>query len=334
MIPMKKIAELCGVSEATVSRAMRDQPGVKPSVRKRIRSVAEQYHYRPNALVRSLQSRQTMTVGIAQNVFSTEFAGHIAEGAMKFLSEHDYLPFILNWNHQPRGHEHLLRSMAERRVDGILMHPPYGVNPREYITEMQAMHVPVVLMDQVLPGYGEDYDYVGSDEVPSARQLMEHVISLGHERIAILCDPVLRRREGFIDAMLRRGVPLCPEWKRGWLTPDEIKKLLLDRTRPTAFVCGDDNQAAVVYSVAQELGMRIPEDLSVTGFANLWISLFLWPKLTTVRQDAVEIGRRSAELLLRRIRERRETPAPSFQPEKILLPTELIIRGSTGPVPK
>lgn len=333
---MKKIATLCGVSEATVSNALGGKTGVSGNTRQRITDVAEKYNYRPNALVRSIQEKRTRTVGIAINDFHLEFVGTVMTGIVNALHANNYEGFIINWDTSLRDGAHVLRSMAERRVDGILMYPPGAIDPRTYMEEMRSFHAPMVLIDMQIPH--DEADLVCSDDYEGAYAIAKHVIELGHRKIAINCGILTKRFEGFRDAMLHEGVRLRPEWvsKEGSYQDayDDARRWLAQPNRPTAILSLNDEAAAMVRAAAYDSNVRIPDELSITGFADLAVAKSIRPMLTTVNQDAMELGRRSAELLLFRIQERiDEEDDYRPTPQTVLLPTKLIVRGSTAPPP-
>jgi DNA-binding LacI/PurR family transcriptional regulator len=335
LISLKRIAKLCGVSEATVSMALRDKPGVSPLTRDRVVSIAEKYNYRPNALVRSIQQKRSMTVGVACNTFEYEFPGRIMNGIMKVMSSNGYEVFVISWNTQMRDGAHVFRSMGERRVDGILMYPPDWADPRTYLEAMRSFHAPLVLVDQTQSGI--ECDFIGSDDVRGGFELMDYVLKLGHRKIGLITDRRIPRFAGFCDAMLRHGAAIREEWMSPFMSEREVyaaaKKMLGGDDRPTAIVCGNDIVAMVTCGAACDLGLRVPRDLSVTGFADMMVSREIRPRITTVRQDAEEMGRQAAEFLLRRIREG-QNGGNKAGPEKVLLPTELIVRESTAPPEK
>ncbi len=330
---MKKIAQLCGVSEAAVSYTLRGKRKVNSDTRERILAIAEKYNYRPNALVRSIQKKRSMTVGVAFNNIGNEYAGWIMEGVMQMLQARGYQVLMINWAMAAREGVHVLRVMGERRVDGILMFPPEEVEPRTYLNEMRTFHAPMVLVDRKWPQC--EYDTVGSNDRQGGFDLTAHLIQLGHRRIANFHNSAEKRSEGFRDAMLKFGVPVRAEWilKLIYLEEqyEQARRLLSARDRPTAIMCFNDEAALTVYSAAYDLGLKVPEDLSVTGFGDLLVGKTMRPRLTTVRQDPCLIGRQAAELLLRRIENHngQETNIPET-PEDILLPTELVIRDSTS----
>jgi DNA-binding LacI/PurR family transcriptional regulator len=337
VISMKQIARLCGVSEAAVSYALRGKPKVNPRTRDRILAVAEKHHYRPNALVRSIQNKCSMTIGVAFNDFGNEYVGYILRGIMEVLHSRRYQVLIIHWETVAGEGPHILREMAERRVDGILMFPHEGTDPRTYLAEMRVFHAPMVLLDRKWPRCR--YDMVGSDDRQGGFDLTAHLIALGHRKIANLHNTAQSRSEGFRLAMRKYGVPIREEWvvqspfeadmcrwTRQWLSAAD---------RPTAIMGFNDEAAMTIFSTAYDLGLRVPQDLSITGFGDLLVGRNLRPRLTTVRQNPMQIGRRAAQLLLQRIEQHpgRDTNMPD-EPEHILLPTEMVVRETTAPIRK
>jgi DNA-binding LacI/PurR family transcriptional regulator len=342
LISIKQIAQLCGVSIPTVSKALHGNYKIKDGTRKRIMSIAQQYNYRPNALVRSLRSSRTLTVGVACNSFSDEYAGTILAGIMKCLHSNQYEALVINWDMSVRDGSCVLQSMGERRVDGILMFPPEKVPPPTYLTELRAFHGPVVVIDQKWPGC--EYDFVGNADQKGAFDVTEYLIKLGHRKIGNIHAGSLStgqsRLEGFRDAMSVHGLPMDQKWIaeiRYSISSEEAYsqalKLLSMEDRPTAVVCFNDYSAMGVLGAAFDLGIKVPEELSITGFADLMIARSFRPKLTTVRQKAVEIGYQATELLLKRIESKSENDEGNLPAEAVtlLLPAELVIRESTAP---
>ncbi len=344
MISIKQIAQLCGVSIPTVSKAMHGNYKVKDGTRKRILSIAQQYNYRPNALVRSLRSSRTLTVGVACNSFSDEYAGTILTGIMKCLHTNKYEALVINWDMSVRDGSCVLQSMGERRVDGILLFPPEKVPPPTYLTELRAFHGPVVVIDQKWPGC--EYDFVGNADQKGAFDVTEYLIKLGHRKIGNVHASSLStgqsRLDGFREALSYHGLPMSQKWIveiRYSLSSEETyslaRRLLSMEDRPTAIVCFNDYSAMGVLGAAVDLGIKVPEELSITGFADLTIASSFRPKLTTVRQKGIEIGYQATELLLKRIDARSEIEESNLPAKAVnlLLPTELVVRESTASPP-
>lgn len=328
---------MCGVSEATASKALSGRFGVRAETREKILKMAKRFNYQPNALVRSIQSGKTMMVGVACGHFKNVYAGMIMEGVQKTLFARGYDMIVIPWGLDDRGSEEIFRSFAQRRVDGLLVFPPDQLPTPKYINELRRVTCPLVLIDQNWTGC--EFDFVGTDDRSGARALTEHLIALGHERIANFYYGSVStggtRLEGFETAMQKHGLAVHDKWLVNVkdLEQDayrQAKRILGKKDRPTAMLCFNDYVAMQVMSAAWDLGVRVPAEVSVAGFADLWMAQQTRPKLTTVRQDGQQVGIRAAELLLTRIVEKQKENKTEFSPHCVLLPTELVVRETTA----
>ena len=309
MISLKEIGRICGLAESTVSKALKDHPLIKEETRRRVQEVARQYNYQPNALVKSLQSGHSRTVGIAYNNFRDGFAGSIMNGIMERMDEAGYETLIICWDMIVSKGEQLLSRFSQRRVDGLLLFPTAKLPSPEYLKELRAFQKPVVLIDQTWPG--NEFSYVGSDNVGGAALATRHLIERGHRRIGFVRNSGVstgqERWEGFLLEMRRHSLPVIEE-----LCPDIqgdidygygiIRSSLENKLRPEAFICFNDYCAFNVIRAAGELGIKIPEELSVLGFGDLPVLPTLMnPALSTMNQQPEEIGRKAAAMLLNSI---------------------------------
>lgn len=339
MVSMKEIATICKVSVGTVSKALAGQPGVGEKTGQRIREVAARFNYRPNALVRGMQTGRTQMVAVACNAVEDPWGSLVLRGALTTLHEFGYAPLLLQWDLEVQSGEHLLRSMGERRVDGVLMFPPAELPSPEYLQELRTFPGPVVLLDQRWPG--NEFNFIGTDDRSGARAAMEHLLELGHSAIGCLHAPKVStgrvRMQGFIEGLGRAGARLRDDWLAVADTYDTgvaaARTVLQQRLRPSALFCFNDVVAWGALNAAHDLGLKVPEDLSIVGFADLPLAAQLRPRLTTVRQPKEELGRRGVELLLQRIASGDEQGQPVV-PFEELLSVELVARDSTGPAPK
>lgn len=350
MISMKEIADVCRVSPGTVSKALSNSDGVGSDTRTRILRVAKQFNYLPNALVRSIQSGQSMTVAVACNAVDDPWGALVMRGILETLEKHHLEALVFNWDSGVRDGEHMLRSMGERRVDGLLMFPPAQVPPSDYLMELRTFHRPIVLIDQQWPH--SEFDFVGTDDAVGTRAVTEHILGLGHVHIANLhyaqASSGRIRLDTFLQVMAEHGIPMRPQWI-GDCQVDfdtayrQTSQWLSASPRPTAIICFNDVVAMAAMAAAHDLGVRIPEQLSVTGFCDLPIAAQIRPALTTVQQNAITMGREAATALVQEISMRHADTAPESasppavparrRPRSILLPTALVVRGSTGPAP-
>lgn len=347
MPSLADISRICGVSLGATSKALSGKPGVSEATRKRILSVATQYNYRPNRLVHAIQKGCSMTVGLTCNDFRSDFSGRIIEGMLEVLYGADYDAIVISWDLCVQGGEQVLQTFAERRVDGLLMFPPADQPSLAYVQELRNFRRPIVVVDQTFAGC-EDYDFVGSQDFEGGVLATEHLLKLGHRKIANICHRKTStgraRLDGFLQAMARHGVTVHEKWIRevvhyGSDEPLTAARELLSASkeeRPTALVCFNDWIALDVMGAAQDVGLRVPDDVSVMGFADLRASTSVRPRLTTVAQDPMEIGRRAATRLLGLLDERasqeKEGLLARFSRAPLMdrVPVRLVARESTG----
>lgn len=307
MASLAEISRICGVSLGATSKALSGKPGVSEATRQRILSVAAQSNYRPNRLVHAIQKGRSMTVGLTCGDFHSDFGGRIVEGMLQVLYAADYDPIVINWDLCVHDGEKVLRTFAERRVDGLLMFPPADQPSPEYLQELRNMRRPIVVVDQVFSGC-ECYDFVGSQDFEGAVAATEHLLALGHRRLANIhhrhTSTGRARLEGFQHAMARAGAAVHGKWlaEIAGHDPEEAhhraRELLAGPDRPSAILCFNDWVALDAIAAAQDAGLSVPRDLSVVGFADLQLSARIRPRLTTVAQDPREIGRRAAGRLV------------------------------------
>ncbi len=307
MASLAEISRICGVSLGATSKALSGKPGVSEATRQRILSVAAQNNYRPNRLVHAIQRGRSMTVGLTCSDFHSDFGGRIVEGMLKVLYAAHYDPIVINWDLCVHEGEEVLRTFAERRVDGLLMFPPADQPSREYQQELQNMRRPIVVVDQIFPGC-ECYDFVGSQDFEGAVAATEHLLKLGHRRLANIfhrqTSTGRARLEGFQHAMADAGVAIHGKWMREIVQYEskeayrQTRELLALPEPPTAVLCFNDWVALDVMAAAIDAGVSVPRDLSIIGFADLQMSAHIRPRLTTVAQDPREIGRRAATRLV------------------------------------
>lgn len=331
---LKAIAAESGMSIASVSRILRGRDQCSADTRARVLAVAEKHRYRPNMLVQGMRTGQTRTIGCLIHV-QDEFFGRLAAGIHDALVAADYVPIFL-WPRiranptEPTNELEQIHRLLDRRVDGVILRPnDDGINDN-YLHELWDRGVPLVAVDRELEK--THADFVGTDDEQGGRLAGEYLRGLGHRCVGHLAGPDAittsrLRRRGFEAAV--HGLQLVTECDitfGGPATLDAARRLLAHRPRPTAVFCANDYQAAFVYGTAADLGLRIPQDLAVVGFADLQLARYLQPELTTVRQCPERIGGEAVRLLLARM----AGTAPAT-PQKLRLPTELVTRASTAP---
>jgi DNA-binding LacI/PurR family transcriptional regulator len=328
-VSIKDVAREAGVSHATVSRALRGSPLISPPTTQRVRAMADQMGYSVNAVARSLVTGKTHTIGVVVTSIADPFVGGVTAGIEALAHERGYSTILATCHADPEIEKRMVASLRERAVDGILV--TSSRVGEEYLPLLSQMRVPIVLLNNQRPG---DYAYsVTIDNVGSARHAVEHLLGLGHRRIAYIGHSSgyaseRDRRQGYELALTQAGVALNPAWiVQADSSPEggAAAAAVLDRMdpRPTAIFCYNDITALGVLAYARERGLNVPRDWSVVGFDDLFLSQHLYPPLTTVRQPMLDMGRAAAEVLLGLIAGK-ETTA------RVQMPGELIVRQSTG----
>jgi LacI family transcriptional regulator len=315
-VSQKRIAEQAGVSQSTVSLVLSGHRVNSDETSQRVLEAAERLRYRPNLLVRGIQTGKTQMIGVMVPPFDF-FWTEVLYGIHDVLTAADHVPITLWTAHlgsKPRERnapgEDLLQihRLLDRRVDGVILWPPFALAFREHVTEFSSRNLPVVTIDQELPRKYNS-DYVGSDESTGGCMIAEHLYAQGHRRMAHLAAPsvatwALARRGAFENALknLRGASCFTVEAPRGEtsLGLGPAREILSRPNRPTAVFAASDLYAKTVYQAAKELNLNIPRDLSVVGFADDDFAREMSPSLTTVRQPAYEIGRRAAEVVVGR----------------------------------
>ena len=331
---IRQIADLAGVSIATVSRVLNGRDDVAPETREAVRQIIREHGYTANRSARGLSAGRTGLVGIlVPMVFPAYFAGILA-GASEALTERD-LPIALS----PTGGEHDREVSVIDRLhgltDGALIILPEESG--EELERLQDNGYRFVVIDPLMP-LAERIPSVSAAHTSGADQAMQHLLELGHRRIAHIAGPrgwvaTEDRRRGYHAALAAAGilpdpaltVETTPEIAHG---QDAAGHLLNLPDPPTAIFCFNDNNAIGAIQAARARGLRVPEDLSVVGFDDVENATIVTPKLTTVRQPLAEMGRTGVSLLMRLLAGER------FETLHVELATRLVVRESTAPPPR
>lgn len=327
---IKDIARLARVSHPTVSRALQNSPLVKPQTAERIRKIAEEAGYRASAVARGLVMQKTRTIGLVVTTVADPFAGEVVCGVEDAANIHGYSVFLADSNTDPEREKKVVRELAERRVDGILVQSSrVGAL---YLTMLREMNVPIVLVNDQYPG--EFVHSVMIANEPGMRAAAEHLIALGHRRIAFLGDrngyqSDTERLAGYRVAMEAAGIAAMPELVvRGDGKPEAaaqaMETLLSLAEPPTAVCCYNDMSALGAVRAIRARGLRIPEDISVTGFDDLFFAAYMNPPLTTVHQPMRRMGRLAMESLIKLM-------AGEASVNQIRIDAKLVERESTAP---
>lgn len=328
-VSIKDIAAAAGVSHSTVSRALRNSPLLSRQTIERIRQIALEKGYTASAVARSLVTQRTQTIGVVVTTIADPFVAEVVGGIEETANDHGYSVLLANSNAQPQREMKVVQSFAEHRVDGIIV-----TSSRVgalYTPMLSSLRIPIVLINNQHPG--EFVHSVMIDNVTASRQAVGHLISLGHRRIAYIGDRFgyqsdTERFAGYREALDCAGLPFMPELvAHGDGRPEggmaAMESLLAWDEAPTAVFCYNDMSALGALRAIHMTGLRVPEDISVVGFDDLFVAEYASPPLTTVRQPRRQMGRMAMDTLLRLM-------AGAEAEEVVRVPGELVIRESTG----
>jgi DNA-binding LacI/PurR family transcriptional regulator len=321
------IAKLANVSAATVSRVVNGNPQVDPEIQGRVHAAARQLGVN---LVSTRKNRViAFVLGNRDNL--NEFQSRILLGAEAHCNQHgwdlQFISFRCDLS-APAGNLRLPPALTRKdRVSGVILSGTHSVS---ILSALHDLRVPFSIAGNNIIGdwNPEDYDCVATDDLRGAAEVTQYLISMGHRKIWFIGDQSLpwyaRCARGYTRTMTEAGIePHYSEIRSddrelGYLA---VKSLIAKHETPTAVFAGNDQAASGVYRALQELGIKVPDDISVAGF-NDTMGELLYPALTTVREFPRELGVHLAEFTLRRIQE------PDIPPQQLLMPTELIRRDS------
>lgn len=326
---IKDIARVAGVSHSTVSRALRNSPLVNPKTIKEIQGIARELGYQPSAIARGLVTRKTLTIGVVVTTIADPFVSEVVIGIELAANDSGYSVFLADSNADPAREKNVVHSFAERRVDGIVV-----TSSRVgalYTPLLSQMMVPIVLINNQHPG--QFVHSVMIDNVQGSKEATDHLIRLGHRRIAYVGDQYghqsdTERFAGYREALDLACLPFVPELVvHGDGKPEggelATNRLLGQPDPPTALFCYNDMTALGALRSVHRHGLCVPADISLIGFDDIFFVSYTQPQLTTVRQPMQRMGRMAMEGLLKLM-------SGQSAAEAIKVPAELIVRESTA----
>ena len=327
------VARAAGVSKGAVSFALNNRPGVAPGTRARILEVARELGWTPSPRGRALSVSRALAVGLVvarppETLRADAFFPSFIAGLEAVLSRHGHALLLQVAEHDDEAAYR--RLAAEGRVDGVLVTDLTIDDQRPAM--LAELGLPAVIVG---PALDEAFwPAVGIDDAPGVEAAVDHLVALGHTRIAHVSGPLhmvhgRSRHDAWVAALKRAGLPLGPHVESDFSAESgaaATRTLLGLAEPPTAVVYANDLTAVAGLSVAASLGVDVPARLSVTGYDDTEIAAYLQPALTTVSADVVALGEAAASRLLDVIHQRPATPVA-------LPPARLVVRGSTGRPP-
>ncbi|MDR6551217.1 LacI family DNA-binding transcriptional regulator [Paenibacillus qinlingensis] len=331
MITIYDIAEKAGVSAMTVSRVINNTGRISEETRKRVRKVMEELHYIPNALARSLVSQKTNLISLLITDITNPFYTTLARGAEDAAKKAGYRLLFANSDEDYVKEKDYVDMILSTRVDGVLF-APAGDHSHDNLLQLQKHQIPFVVLDREIPGI--DADVVLGDSKEGARNLVAHLIALGHHRIALVngkqdVSTARLRYTGYKEAHLLHGLALDESLVvhlgfRDFQDDSALNELFQLNEPPTAIFAANNMLAVGVIQSLRQRGLQVPGDISVVCFDDFGPTGAINPFLTVAAQPAYQFGQLGMQLLIERI----EGDA-SVESRRIMLPSELIIRSST-----
>jgi DNA-binding LacI/PurR family transcriptional regulator len=328
---IKDIARELGISGSTVSRALRDDPRVRKEVIRDVKNLASRLGYIPHIGASNLRSGKTSLIGLILRDIRDGFCLEVIPSVETTCAEYNYGLLLCNACADPQKEREYLKTLIQRRVDGIILITPSASIPDPFL--MFRREVPLVLVDITMDG--NPMCSVSVDHNMGGYIATKHLLDLGHRQIAFLSGPLvlsssLRCVEGYKRAMTEAGIAL--EDQIVVLTEKTgiadgftgMLDILRIRPQPTAVATFSDLMAAGALDAARQYGISVPYDLSIIGYDDIPLSSLLTPPLTTIKQNKDDLGSIAVELLMNEINEDHHIH------QQILLPPTLTVRGSTA----
>jgi len=332
---IREIAKRAKVSTATVSRTINHVPTVDPLLSRRVWKVIDELGYYPNTQARALVSGRSRIFGLIVSEITNPFFPEIVQVFEDLAVQHAYEILLTSTVHEPKRMELAVRRMIERRVEGVAV-MTFGMEDA-LLENPRFRTVPLVFVD-----VGPPVSHVSNIKIDyhhGIRQAVQHLAALRHKRIAFVTGPLnlksaVTRRTAFEESMREIGMEPSPEliftgdhtMEGGMRALEHLSAL---RDRPSGIICSNDMTAIGIVRQAYEIGLKIPQDLSVVGFDDIKLAQFTTPPLTTVQMSQAELAKLAFNALMNEVR--RDSPAPHGT--EYTLSTNLVLRKSTALAP-
>jgi LacI family transcriptional regulator len=325
------VAKRAGVAPITVSRVINNSGYISQATRERVEAAVKELGYVPNTLARGLRSKQTKTLALVVTDITNPYFTLMARGVEDAAGAFDYTVVYCNTDESETKEEKYVNILAQRQVDGVLLVPACG-NVKT-IKFLLSNDINIVALDRRVSGV--KIDSVRSDSEDGAYRLIKLLIGLGHKRIAIITGPKdvstsVDRVAGYQRALIESGLRDNEQVYHGAFIQQSgyefTMQAMTQSPRPTAIFGANNFIAIGIIKALRDLRINVPGDVSVVAFDDFPESMLVAPFLTFAEQPAYEMGRMATELLLKRI-----SGELTGGYQKLILPTQIIERGSTGP---
>ncbi len=334
-VTINDVAKACNVAPSTVSNALAGKGYVKPATRRRIEAAVERLGYRASTIARALRTQRSFSVGVLLADITNPTFPEIVRGIEGALRESGCTLLLCNTDGNEQRQAQYMQALADRNVDGMILVSQHLETPA--IEPLLAAAPPMVLVHR--RHRRRNFDYVGLDNARGVSAAIEHLIALGHRRVAFIRGPrestaVEERYAAFASFVQARRIDddaslvVQGDYTRAGGYAAAMMLLSLPHP-PTAIIATNDVAALGVLEAAAQRRMKVPRDVSVVGFDDIFVSGLKSIALTTIRQPMIDIGAAAARLLLKRITDGKR----KYRSKQLVFPAELVLRGTTAPPP-
>ncbi len=333
------VARHAGVSPMTASRVINKHPYVGEALREKVVASVKALGYRPNLAGRSLRTSSSALIGVLYSNPSAAYLNQFMLGILEQSSLSGSQSLVEKCG-GIRSQRAATQRLLDAGVDGVILPPPL-CDSQETIAELEDRNIPVVAVATAAPL--KHVPAVRIDDYQGARAMTQYLLGLGHRRIGFIKGdpqhtPSALRAAAFFDAMAEAGMEVADELVvPGMFTYQSglaaAQKLLQLPQRPTAIFSSNDDMAAAAIAIAYGMGLRVPEDLTITGFDDTPVATTVWPELTTIHQPVAAMGRAAVALIINEIRRRRSGGGTLAEAPHQLMKHSLIKRQSSAAPP-
>ena len=326
-VTLKDLATILNTSVTTISKALSNHPDISEKRRLEIVSLAEELNYIPNAMAKSLRNQRTKFIGLIVGDNSNPYFARVVKGVEERLTTEGYHTLIFNSNEKPETEMELVKELRSLNVAGVILTPAAGNGESSKL--LQEYGIPYVLANRYIDKHTDNYVVVNDEK--ASYLATDYLSKYNHEKIFFLnfidkVSTAVDRCCGYEKALIKKGYTPHPDWIiSGCINQDDgyrvMKSLIKKNKLPFSVLCYSDYIALGAISALNEQGIKIPEEVAIMGIDDIDILSYMHPGLTTVHIPKCELGRKSADLLIKIIRGKEEA-----YERQIILQPNLIIR--------
>lgn len=333
-ITIKMLAKELNLSTAAISKALRDSHEISTPTKQRVLELASKLNYIPNVYAGSLRRRKSKTIAVVLPEVADSFFSLAINGIEAIAEEKGYHVLIYLTHENFSREQAILKDFQSGRVDGVLMSLSVETAGYQHIYDLYSKEIPLVFFDRVCQEINTAK--ITTNDFECGYKATQHLIDCGCKRIALLSisnylSISIERREGYQQALKDKNMTYDPInifcGDDAAVNYQFIRRILSDELRPDGIVATVEKMTIDVYLVCRELGLAIPQDVKIVSFSNLSSASILNPSLTTITQPAFEMGKAAATLLFKAL----EKKNFALKDENLIIPSDLIVRGSTVP---